>query len=86
MLTTPCRCQKLPAGELRWFVLEEADKPSRDFEEISLDSDLARELLGKRVGDKIVLAHQSIGNREAVIKQILTKYVRRFQQCGGGNE
>jgi DNA-binding PadR family transcriptional regulator/tetratricopeptide (TPR) repeat protein len=75
-------CQELPAGELRWFVLEETDKPSRDFEEIPLNGDLARELLGKRVGDKFVLAPQAIGNREAVVKQIITKYVRRFQQCG----
>lgn len=75
-------CQELPAGDHKWFVLEDTDKPSRDFEEISLDSDLARELLGKKVGDNFVLAPQSIGNREAVIKQIITKYVRRFQQCG----
>jgi DNA-binding PadR family transcriptional regulator/tetratricopeptide (TPR) repeat protein len=75
-------CQELPAGELRWFVLEGTDKPSRDFEEIPLDGELAHELLGKKVGDKFVLAPQSIGNREGVIKQIITKYVRRFQQCG----
>ena len=75
-------CQELPAGESKWFVLEDTEKPSRDFEEVSLDSDLARELLGKKVGDELVLAHQSIGDRKAVVKQILTKYVRRFQQCG----
>jgi tetratricopeptide (TPR) repeat protein len=75
-------CQELPAGESRWFVLEDTEKPSRDFEEISLDSDLARELLGKKVGDEFVLAHQSIGDRKAVIRQIISKYVRRFQQCG----
>lgn len=75
-------CQELPAGEQKWFVLENTDKPSRDFEEISLNSDLARELIGKKVGDRFVLAHQSVGDRAAVIKQIITKYARRFQQCG----
>lgn len=75
-------CEETPRGELRWFVLEDTDKPVRDFEEISLASPLASELMGKRVGERVTLAPQSMGNREGVIKQILTKYVRRFQHCG----
>ena len=73
--------EEVPSGELRWFVLEDTDKPVRDFEEISLKDPLAAELTGKKVGDKFFLARASIANREAVIKQILPKYVRRFQDC-----
>jgi DNA-binding PadR family transcriptional regulator/tetratricopeptide (TPR) repeat protein len=73
--------EEVPSGELRWFVLEGTDKPVRDFEEISLNDPVTIELMGKKVGDKFILARASVANREAVIKQILPKYVRRFQDC-----
>ena len=72
-------CQELPNGEDWWFVLEDTDKPVRDFEEVSLSDPIAVELVGKRPGDTFVLAHGSLANREAKIKKILPKYVRRFQ-------
>ena len=37
-----------PAG---WFVIEDTDKPSHEFEEPHASSDIARELLEKKVGD-----------------------------------
>jgi DNA-binding PadR family transcriptional regulator/tetratricopeptide (TPR) repeat protein len=74
-------CQEMGSGEFRWFVLENTDKPARDFEEISLDDPRAESLIGKRVGDTFVLAAAPMGNREAIIRKIQTKYVRRFQDC-----
>jgi tetratricopeptide (TPR) repeat protein/DNA-binding PadR family transcriptional regulator len=74
-------CQEIGSGEFRWFVLENTDKPVRDFEEISLTDSRAVSLIGKRVGDKFVLAVAPMGNREAIIRKIQTKYVRRFQDC-----
>jgi len=68
-----------PAG---WFVIEKADKLNSEFEEISAQSDIARELLGKRVGDSFVLAKSPIQNRVGKIVQILSKYTRRFQVIG----
>lgn len=74
-------CQEVGSGELRWFVLENTDKPVRDFEEIALTDQRAINLLGKRVGDTFVLAPATMGDRIAVIKKIQSKYVRRFQDC-----
>jgi tetratricopeptide (TPR) repeat protein/DNA-binding PadR family transcriptional regulator len=74
-------CQEIGSGEFRWFVLEQTDKPVRDFEEISLSDPRAESLIGKRVGDTFVLAAAPMGNREAIIRKIQTKYVRRFQDC-----
>ncbi len=74
-------CEEVPSGELRWFVLEDTDQPVRDFEEVSLSDPIAAELMGKRVGDTFVLARASMANRQAQIKKILPKYVRRFQDC-----
>jgi tetratricopeptide (TPR) repeat protein/DNA-binding PadR family transcriptional regulator len=74
-------CEEVPNGELRWFVLEDTDKPLRDFEEISPNDPIAIELMGKRVGDTFVLARASLSNRQAQVKRIIPKYVRRFQDC-----
>jgi tetratricopeptide (TPR) repeat protein len=74
-------CEEVPNGELRWFVLEDTDKPLRDFEEISPNDPIAIELMGKQVGDTFVLARASLSNRQAQVKKIIPKYVRRFQDC-----
>jgi tetratricopeptide (TPR) repeat protein len=71
------------SGNVRWFVLENTDKPDAAFEEISLHSELARELLGKHVGDTVILAKGHMENRIGTVRQILPKYVRRFQDCMG---
>lgn len=76
--------QELPQGNAAWAVLEETDKPSGDFEEISLSSPLATELTGKKVGDTFVLAKGTLQDRTAKIIQILPKYVRRYQDSAGG--
>jgi tetratricopeptide (TPR) repeat protein len=64
---------------VRWFVLEATDKPSVDFEEIPATSSLAQELVGKRVGDVVILAKGQVQSRTGTISQIMPKYVRRFQ-------
>jgi tetratricopeptide (TPR) repeat protein len=66
-------------GYIRWFVLEDTDTPSSDFEEISNKSTLAIGLKGKRVGESVILAEGNIQNRTGTIRQILPKYVRRSQ-------
>jgi predicted Zn-dependent protease/transcription elongation GreA/GreB family factor len=65
-----------------WFVIEDTGKPNSEFEEIAAQSDIARELLGKKVGDSFVLAQSPIQNRVGKIVQILSKYTRRFQAIG----
>jgi len=61
-----------PAG---WFVIEDTDKPSKEFEEIAASDDRAKELLGKKVGDTFVLVNSPLKNRVGKITQILMKSV-----------
>jgi tetratricopeptide (TPR) repeat protein len=68
---------------LRWFVLESTDKPNSAFEEIAADGVLAKELLGKRLGESVVLAKGQMENRTGTVRQIMPKYVRRFQDVLG---
>jgi tetratricopeptide (TPR) repeat protein len=66
-------------GYIRWFVLEDTDSPSSDFEEISTKSALAAGFMGKRVGESVVLAEGTMQNRTGIVRQVVPKYVRRFQ-------
>lgn len=68
-----------PAG---WFVIEDTDKPNSEFEELDAQSEIAQELLDKKVGDSFVLAKSPIQDRIGKIVQILSKYTRRFQAIG----
>jgi len=69
-----------------WFVIEDTDKPSDEFEEIAASGDLAKELQGKKVGDTFVLVNSPVKNRVGKITQIVSKYTRRFQATGGQME
>jgi hypothetical protein len=71
------------SGNIRWFVLENTDKPNAAFDELPLNSELAKELLGKHVGDTVVLAKGHMESRTGTVRQILPKYVRRVQDCMG---
>jgi tetratricopeptide (TPR) repeat protein/transcription elongation GreA/GreB family factor len=65
-----------------WFVIENTDNPKSEFEELNAKSEIAQELLGKKVGDSFVLAKSPIQDRIGRIVQILSKYTRRFQAIG----
>jgi transcription elongation GreA/GreB family factor len=69
------------SAPVSWFVIENTVNPNADFEEITWDSFIARELLGKRVGETFTLAKSSIKDRVGSIHKILSKYTRRFQDC-----
>jgi transcription elongation GreA/GreB family factor len=75
--------QEFPQGIETWVVLEDTEKPNGDFEEISLTSPLAGELLNKRVGDTVVIARGTLQDRTATIVRIVPKYVRRYQDSTG---
>ena len=70
--------RELPEGGLRWTVLVKTDAPDANFEERSIDDSLSKELLGKKVGDRFMLA-AGFQDRFGEIVQILPKEVRRFQ-------
>jgi len=75
--------QELVDANLTWAVIEDTAHPSADFEEVSLASPLAKEMIGRRVGDEVLIARGSFQNRAARIVQILPKYVRRYQDSLG---
>jgi transcription elongation GreA/GreB family factor len=75
--------RELPGVELKWVVLEDTAIPRNEFEEIALTSPLASELIGKRVGDTVVIAKGSVQDRTAELVHILPKYVRRYQDSMG---
>lgn len=73
--------QLQPTGELRWVVLEETTPSVRDFDEIPPSDPRTAELLGKKVEDGFIAVKGSIRSTEAVIKQIMPKYLRRHHDC-----
>jgi transcription elongation GreA/GreB family factor len=62
--------QKELSGSIRWFVLEQTEHPDANLEELPVASPLAAELLGKRVGDTVVIAKGQIHDRVATVRQI----------------
>ena len=70
------------AASSAWFVIEDTDKPSPEFDELAASSPIAKELLGKKVGDTFVLAKSAIKDRVGTILQVISKYARRFQAIG----
>lgn len=73
--------QLQPSGDLKWVVLEETSLPVREFDEIAPSDPRAAELLGKKAGDVFVVVKGSVRDTEAVIKQIMPKYLRRHHDC-----
>ncbi|HXJ92483.1 MAG TPA: hypothetical protein VMT20_06330 [Terriglobia bacterium] len=66
-----------------WRVIEEEFEPDATLQEIGPDHFIAKQLNGKRVGESFVLAQGSVTSTKATVTQILSKYVYRFQDCGG---
>jgi tetratricopeptide (TPR) repeat protein len=77
------RYEELPQGDPKWVVIEETSRPSLEFEEIAADSAIAVELMGKRIDETFLLAPGTI-DRRAIVRQIVPKYVRRYNDCGDG--
>lgn len=74
---------EVPNGTPKWIVIEETERPISGLDEVSPTSPIAIELLGKKVDDRFTLAKGAISSREAVVKQIVPKHVRRFQDSMG---
>ena len=72
---------EMGAGQEQWLVIEDSHKPDKTLNEIAPDHSLATELKGKRQGDTFALAGSGISKRSATIKQIMSKYIYRYQDC-----
>lgn len=65
----------------RWHVIEDVLKPDSKLNEFAPDHPISQALLGKSVGDVVALAPGMISERPATIRQVLSKYVYRYQCC-----
>lgn len=63
----------------RWMIIEDAANPDVLRWEYRPDHPLSQEMKGKRVGDRVILASGTLGNRSATIKSFISKYVFRHQ-------
>jgi tetratricopeptide (TPR) repeat protein len=68
-------------AEERVFVIEDVPNDGHRFQdELAPNSLLASELIGRRVGDAVVLAPGTVAPRKGKIVKILNKYVSRYQE------
>ncbi len=68
-----------PGGKEKWAVIEDSPNPNIVLSEFPESHPTAEALMGKRVGDTVVLAKTSARDRTAVIKEILPKFVFRMR-------
>ncbi|MBM4070384.1 MAG: hypothetical protein FJ271_15725 [Planctomycetes bacterium] len=64
-------------GEEKWVIIEDADDPSFEREEISPNHVWAVEMAGQSVGGKFHLRRDPVQNRMATIQGIISKFVYR---------
>lgn len=67
-------------GEERTFVIEETPASGPRFQDqLAPNTSLAREMIGKRAGETVVLAAGSLALRTGKLTKVLNKYVSRYQ-------
>ncbi len=64
-----------------WALLEEAPDGEESAGEFGPSSALMKQLRGRRLGDKFQLPEGRFSRRTAVIKQLISKYAYRYQDC-----
>ena len=72
---------RLKNEEQWWHILENGEEPNGP-RELSLEDGLAQRLLGRSVGDVVVL-RQALGDVSYEIAELQSKYVRAFQDTWG---
>jgi len=68
-----------PSGKEKWVVIEDSPNPNVALSEFPEAHPTADALMGKQVGETVVLAKTSARDRSAVIKEIIPKYVYRMR-------
>jgi tetratricopeptide (TPR) repeat protein len=68
----------------RWVVLEDAADPDEARDEYGAMHPLTKALKGRRVGDKFQLPEGRFSRKSGVVKQIISKYAWRYQDCLAG--
>jgi len=69
--------------ELHWHIIEDSvvSKPESGRNEFPPDHPYSKEMLGKKKGEHFYLVIDEIQERTATIKELLSKYVYRFNYC-----
>ena len=73
-------CVEDSAGERQWFILEDRTDPRIEDGEITSAHRIFGELLGKRLGDQILLRQGSVAPGFGKIVELQSKYVRAVQE------
>ena len=62
-----------------WMIIEDSPNPEMSRQEYSPGHLLSQAMMGKKVGDRVVLTKGTVSERAATIKTIISKYVYRYQ-------
>ncbi|HEY6395235.1 MAG TPA: hypothetical protein VIX12_07430, partial [Candidatus Binataceae bacterium] len=68
----------------RWVTLEDGADPDESRDEYNLNHPLTKVLKNKKVGEKFQLPEGRFSRKAGVIKQIISKYAYRYQDCLAG--
>jgi tetratricopeptide (TPR) repeat protein len=80
-IETAVRFEELPSGDPEWVVIVASPSPSEDLKQIAADARIAKELLGKKIGETFQIA-PGFMERRGIIRQIVHKYVYQYNDCG----
>ncbi len=64
-----------------WAILEDAPDADDSIGEYGPSSPLMKQLRGRRPGDKFQLSEGRLSRKSAVVKQLMSKYAYRYQDC-----
>jgi tetratricopeptide (TPR) repeat protein len=65
----------------QWRIIEEQYAADGQLNEIAPDHFLAKQVSGKRKGDSFLLTEPGPRSRGAILKQLLSKFIYRYQDC-----
>jgi tetratricopeptide (TPR) repeat protein len=78
-----CLVEQDGAAE-RWVVLEDAPDPDESLDEYGPTHPVAKQLRGRRPGDKVQLPEPEFSRKTMVVRWIISKYAHRYQDCLAG--
>ena len=64
-----------------WVILEDAPDADESLGEYGPSSNLMKQLRGRKLGDKFQLSDGRVNRKTAVVKQLMSKYAYRYQDC-----
>lgn len=73
-------CIKNDVGELTWYVLEDRRDLDAAMNELDLTSELGKKLLGKKLGEEVVIFQGSLSETKVTVAELKNKYVRALHE------